>query len=219
MDPAVTTEAQFVRANTVRAATALVPELCLHLASEITPIWEATEAELARTGLPPPFWAFAWAGGQALARHVLDHPEIVAGRRVLDFAAGSGIVALAAARAGAASVVAAEIDRFAAAAIALNAEANGLAITIALDDLVGRTDVAAEIVLAGDVCYEQPMAGRVAAWLDALARAGRTVLMGDPGRAYLPGAGIVAVAAYDVATTREIEDREMRRTTVWRVTG
>ncbi|MBM3487577.1 MAG: methyltransferase [Alphaproteobacteria bacterium] len=219
MDHAVTTEAQFVRSNTVLAATALVPELRLHLASEITPIWEATEAELARTGLPPPFWAFAWAGGQALARHILDHPGIIAGRRVLDFASGSGIVALAAARAGAAVVAANEIDRFAAAAIALNAAANGLTVDIILADLIGRTELEAEVILAGDVCYEQPMAGRVALWLDALARTGRTVLMGDPGRTYLLGVGIAAVASYDVATTREIEDREVRRTTVWRVTG
>src|SRR5580658_7931943 len=122
--------ADFIRANTTIASPPLVPEISLHLASEITPIWQATEDSLARFGTPPPFWAFAWAGGQALARYLLDSPEVVAGREVLDLCSGSGMVAIAAAKAGAAAVVAAEIDPFAAAAIALNAPLNGVAITI-----------------------------------------------------------------------------------------
>ncbi|MGE0745464.1 MAG: methyltransferase [Rhodospirillales bacterium] len=222
----------FIRANTALAAPPLVPELRLWLASEITPIWEATEAMLAQSGVAPPFWAFPWVGGQAVARHILDHPALVAGRRVLDFAAGSGLGAIAAARAGAAVVAANEIDPVAAAAIAMNAAANGFGwrqlgegapttqeILIDIHDRVGLTDLPYDVVIAGDVCYEQPMAARVAAWLTALAEAGVVVLMGDPGRNYLPASGLQALAAYDVPTTREIEDREVRRTVVYRVTG
>ncbi len=208
--------AAFIRAQTVLAATPLVPEIRLHLASEITPIWQATEATLAESGLPPPYWAFAWPGGQALARHILDHPETLRGRRVLDFAAGSGLAAIAAARAGAADVTAAEIDRFAAAAIALNAAANDVVVTIIGDDLVDGRD-RWDVVLAGDVCYERPMAERVIFWLRRLAADGALVLLGDPGRAYLPAQGLAEVARHRVPTSREIEDREMRETVIWRL--
>src|SRR6266699_5013516 len=160
MDPAF-----FVRSNTLIEAPPLVPEIRLHLATEVTPIWQATEESLARNALPPPFWAFAWAGGQALARYLLDHPETVAGREMLDFGAGSGLVAIAAAKAGAASVTAAEIDHFAAAAIAANAALNGVAIEVVTSDVLGSIDPRWEVVIAGDVCYERVMADRVTVWL------------------------------------------------------
>jgi predicted nicotinamide N-methyase len=208
--------AAFVRAHTAPAAPPLVPEIRLHLASEVTPLWQATEATLKASGLAPPYWAFAWPGGQALARHLLDRPALVAGRRVLDFAAGSGLAAIAAARAGAAAAEAAEIDPLACAAIALNAAANGVAVACRAEDLVGSPS-RWEVVLAGDVCYERPMAERVAAWLGDLAAAGTLVLMGDPGRAYLPRAGLAELARYRVPTSRELEDRTERETVVWRV--
>lgn len=208
--------AAFIQANTELLTPPLVPEIVLHLASEIVPIWRKTEEELALEGVPPPFWAFAWAGGQALSRWVLDHPECVRERRVLDFASGSGLSAIAAAKAGAAEVIANEIDRFAIAAITLNAKVNDVRLECVLDDLVGRDD-GWETVIAGDVCYEREMSERVFAWLTALAARGATVLMGDPGRNYLPKADLRELAVYDVQTTRELEDREVRRTKVWRV--
>ncbi len=212
MDPAL-----FVRRNTAIIAPPLVPEIRLHLATEITPIWQATEESLARGAVPPPFWAFAWAGGQALARYVLDHPAEVAGRFVLDFGAGSGLVAIAAAKAGAAGVLAAEIDHFAAAAIALNATLNEVAVTVTTADVIDTADPRWEVVTAGDVCYEQPMADRVAAWLPALARRGLLVLLGDPGRAYLPANGLRERARYVVPTSRDLEDRDIRDGVVWQV--
>jgi predicted nicotinamide N-methyase len=212
VDPAL-----FVRRNTAITAPPLVPEIRLHLASEITPIWQATEESLACRGVPPPFWAFAWAGGQALSRHLLDHPAEVAGRFVLDFGAGSGLVAIAAAKAGAARVVAAEIDHFAAAAIAMNATLNDVAVTVTTADVIGAADPRWEVVSAGDVCYEQPMSARVAAWLPDLARRGILVLLGDPGRAYLPANHLRERARYIVPTSRELEDRDTRDGVVWQV--
>ncbi len=209
--------ADFIRANTVIATPPLVPEIRLHLATEITPIWQASEDTLARGNVPPPFWAFPWAGGQALARHVLDHPEIVAGKRALDFGAGSGLVAIAAAQAGAIVVTAAEIDGFAAEAIALNAALNGVAIAVETEDLIGTSAGAWDVVLVGDMCYEQPLADRLTAWLRALAADGVTVLLGDPGRSYVPTSGLTALARYTVATSRELEDRESREGIVWLV--
>ena len=187
----------------------------MRLADEAVPIWRKTEEELGEIGLPPPFWAFAWAGGQALARHVLDRPDIVAGRRVLDFASGSGLVALAAAKAGAARVEASEIDAFAQAAIALNAEANGVAVEVRAGDLIGA-DEGWEVVLAGDVSYERDMAGAVTDWLELLARRGAQVLIGDPGRSYLAKDRLARVAAYAVPVTRELEDAEIKNTGVYR---
>ncbi|MGA7866662.1 MAG: 50S ribosomal protein L11 methyltransferase [Stellaceae bacterium] len=212
MDPEI-----FVRRNTSIAAPPLVPEIRLHLATEITPIWQATEESLARSAVPPPFWAFAWAGGQALARYILDHPAKVAGRFVLDFGAGSGIAAIAAAKAGAARVLASEIDHFAAAAIAANAALNEATVDITTADLIDTTDPRWEVVTAGDVCYEQPMAGRATAWLRALAGQGCLALLGDPGRAYLPAEGLRALARYLVPTSLELEDRESRDGIVWEV--
>jgi predicted nicotinamide N-methyase len=167
--------------------------------------------------VPPPFWAFAWAGGQALARYLLDHPKQVAGRCVLDFGSGSGLVAIAAAKAGAAQVLAAEIDHFAAAAIAANAALNEVAVSVITADVIDATDAHWEVVTAGDVCYEQPMADRVTAWLRLLARHGNLVLLGDPGRAYLPADRLRERARYPVPTSRDLEDREIREGVVWEV--
>ena len=205
----------FVRRHTAQGQVPLVPELTLWLASEITPIWQATEDWLAEHNIAPPFWAFAWPGGQATARHLLDHPGLAAGRRVLDFAAGGGIAALAAARAGAASVEANEIDALATAAIGLNAAANGLAVTRVLGDIIGST-CRWDLILAGDVCYEAPMTRRILPWLNDLA-ATAEVWLADPGRAYLPGTGLQTLAAYDVPTTLELEDRPRRRTVLYRL--
>lgn len=207
---------EFIRANTQLLAPPHTPEIRLHLATELVPIWQKTEEELAAIGVPPPFWAFAWAGGQALARHILDNGDSVRGRRVLDFASGSGLSAIAAAKAGAAHVLATEIDPFAIAAIGLNAAVNGVSVEATLEDMIGR-DEGWDTVLAGDVCYEREMAARVFAWLRALAGRGALVLMGDPGRNYLPSSNLVEIAVYDVQTTRELEDREVRRTKVWQI--
>jgi predicted nicotinamide N-methyase len=208
--------AAFLRANTAIARPPLVPEVALHLATEITPIWRATEAWLAEEGIEPPFWAFAWPGSQALARLVLDRPALVAGRRVLDFAAGCGLAAIAAAMAGAASVEAAEIDPLAAAATRLNAALNGVAVTARAGDVVGQP-VRWDTVLAGDVCYEAPMTQHILPWLRGLASAGAEVLLADPGRAYLPRDGLAAIATWRVPTSRELEDREERVVTIHRV--
>jgi predicted nicotinamide N-methyase len=206
--------AAFIRAQTRLLPVPHAPEIALHVAEEATELWQRTEEELGAMGLPPPFWAFAWAGGQALARYVLDHPETVRGRRVLDFASGSGLVAIAAARAGAASVQAADVDAFAAAAIALNAAANGVAVEPRLEDLVGR-DEGWDAVLAGDICYERDLAARVIDWFSGLSARGATVLIGDPGRAYLPRERLTPLAEYTVPVTRALEDAEIKRSVVW----
>ncbi len=220
---AVTDHAAFVAANTALQAPPLVPELRLHLASEVVALWQMTETEIDASGLPPPFWAFAWAGGQALARYLLDNPDLVAARRVLDFGAGSGLVAIAAMLAGAREAVAADTDPFAAAAVRLNAAANGVVVETTTDNLVGRRDLGVDLVLAGDVCYERPMAAEVEAWLGRLAGGVPPVpkpvdvLLGDPGRAYLPRAGLEPLARYAVPTSRELEDTDLRNARVWRV--
>ncbi len=208
--------AEFIRARTQLVAPPLVPEVRLHLATEVTPLWLATEAEMQAMNLPPPYWAFAWPGGQAVSRHLLDHPEIVRGKRVLDFAAGSGLGAVACAMAGAARVLAAEIDAMAVTAILLNAEANGMAVEIAKGDVIGDPLPEVDVILAGDVCYERPMAELVIGWLRPLA-AVKTVLMGDPGRAYLPKEGLEPVARHAVPTPLDLEDREVRVTDVFRL--
>ena len=209
--------AEFVQHQTTIARAPLVPELRLHLADTALELWQATEDVLGRIGLPPPFWAFAWPGGQALARYLLDHPDAVAGRRVLDFGAGSGIGALAAARAGAARTVAADVDAFACAAIALNAALNDLAVTITTVDVLGAPPDA-DIVLLGDMCYERPLAERALPWARAAAAAGVTVLLADPGRAYRPSDGLAELTRYTVPTSLDLEDRTTRETVVWRLT-
>ena len=209
--------AGFILANTEIAAPPLVPELRLRLATAVTPLWQATEAFLERSGLAPPYWAFAWPGGQALARHILDHPEIARGRTVLDFAAGSGLAAIAAARAGAGRVLACDIDPAACAAMRLNAAVNEVEIEIRLADITGGAELAAEVILAGDVCYERAMAAAVSGWLARQARLGATTLLADPGRSYPPREGLREVARYRVPTSRDLEDSEERETVVWRV--
>lgn len=205
----------FIRENTRLQAPPHTPELQLHLADEVTPIWKLTEEALEEIGLPPPFWAFAWAGGQALARYILDHPEIVAGKRVIDFATGSGIVAVAAMKAGATSVLAADIDVFCEAAVGLNAEANGVEIAFTDQNLLTAPPPEADVLLAGDICYERPMAEAVMAWLAQGRAAGARVLIGDPGRTYFPKDGLEKLAEYQVPTTRELEDLAIKRTSVW----
>lgn len=205
----------FIKANTRIASAPLTPELRFHLADETLPVWEKTEEALGEIGLPPPFWAFAWAGGQALARYVMDQPEIVAGRRVLDFACGCAVAGIGAARAGAASVEASEIDAFAVAAAEANAALNAVALTARHDDVVGE-DEGWDVVLAGDVFYEGPGAARIAAWLARLHRRGALVLIGDPGRTFLPKERLHPLARYDTPVSRDLEDREVRLARVWR---
>jgi predicted nicotinamide N-methyase len=207
--------ADFIRRHTRLQRPPHAPELQLWLADEITPLWRSTEEELAAQGVPPPFWAFAWAGGQALARYLLDQPGEVRGRRVVDFASGSGLVAIAAMKAGAASVLACDIDPFCAAAVAANAQANGVEIAFTGADLLSADPPEAEVICAGDVCYERPMAARVLAWLAAARARGARVLIGDPGRSDFPREGLERLAEYAVPTTRELEDREIKRTGVW----
>jgi predicted nicotinamide N-methyase len=205
----------FVVANTRLMAPPLTPEIKLWLADEAVPIWKKTEDELGAMGLAPPFWAFAWAGGQALARYVLDKPAIARGKRVLDFASGSGLVAIAAAKAGAVDVEASDIDAFAIAAMDANAAENHVAITARDEDLIG-SDEGWDVVLAGDVSYEKSMAEAVTAWLFSLSRRGATVLIGDPRRSYLAVSRLESVIEYRVPVTRELEDSEIKRTGVFR---
>jgi predicted nicotinamide N-methyase len=208
----------FIRANAGVATPPLVPEILLHLATEVVPLWRKTEKELEAAGVPPPYWAFAWAGGQVLARYILDHPQIARGRKVLDFGSGSGLVAIAAAKAGAARVTAADIDPFAMTAIALNATANNVTVEITRDDLIGSTHDW-NVILVGDMCYERPLAERLLAWLRARAASGTAILLGDPGRAYLPQSGLEKLGSYDVPVSRELEDKDMRATSVYRLSG
>ena len=205
------TPEQFVRDNAQLLSPPLVPEIKLYLATEVVPLWRKTEEELNEMGVPPPYWAFAWAGGQALARYILDNPEFVRGKSVLDFGAGSGLVALAAAKAGAATVLAADIDKFAIAAITANAAANNLAVATTAEDVIGST-APHDVILVGDMCYERPLAERLMAWLKS---SSAQILLGDPGRSYFPKQGLTRLAQYSVATTRELEDREIRETGVW----
>ena len=208
--------AAFILKNTRLQRPPHAPEIALHLADEVTPLWRLTGEALGELGLPPPFWAFAWAGGQALARYVLDHPETVAGRRVLDFATGSGLVAIAAMKAGAARAQACDVDGFCATAVALNAQANGVEVAFTDADLLDAPPPAdVDVILAGDICYERPLAERVERWLRRARAGGAQVLIGDPGRTYLPRAGLRVLAQYRVATTRELEDQEVKRTAVY----
>jgi predicted nicotinamide N-methyase len=210
--------AAFILANTAQIAPPLVPEVKLHLATEVVPLWRLTEDELQAQGVPPPYWAFAWAGGQALARYVLDHADEVHDKSVLDFGSGSGLVAIAAMKAGARSGLAADIDEFAATAIALNAKTNDVAISITRDDVIG-TDGDWDVILCGDMCYERPLAERLLDWLRTRRTEGTRILLGDPGRSYFPKSGVEKLATYLVQTTRELEDREIRETSVYALTS
>ncbi|MHB8885264.1 MAG: class I SAM-dependent methyltransferase [Methylovirgula sp.] len=204
----------FIRANTKLTQVPLVSSIKLYLAEEAMDLWQRTEDEMERGYGPPPFWAFAWAGGQALARYVTDYPELVRGKRVLDFAAGSGLVGIAAALAGASRVEANDVDCFAGAAIALNARENAVNVQTRIGDLVG-SDEPWDVILAGDVAYQQDMATPVSRWLEARAKSGTLVLIGDPGRAYLPREKLRSRASYDVPVSLMLEDATMKRTDVW----
>ncbi len=205
----------FILQNTTLLPVPLVPEIHLHLAHEAVPLWQKTEEELGEIGLPPPFWAFAWAGGQALARYVIDHPATVKGKLVLDLASGSGLVAIAAMKAGAKHVRAADIDRFAVATMSLNAIHNQVELSVTMDDLLESDSHLLDVILVGDFFYEKSIASRVYAWLLKAHQSGTHVLIGDPGRNYLPQDKLIKLMEYTVPVTRDLEDAEIKRTAVW----
>lgn len=207
--------ADFIRLNTSIMSPPLVPEIRLHLAHEAVPLWQKTEDELGEMGLPPPFWAFAWAGGQALARYVLDNPAVVQSLKVLDLATGSGLVAIAAAKSGAAHVTAADIDEFAVTAALLNAGLNQVVADVKLEDLLNTAPQAFDVILVGDLFYEKTVAGKCLAWLKQAN--GAVALIGDPGRSYLPKDQLENLAEYNVPVTRDLEDAEIKRTAVWKL--
>jgi len=207
---------QFILDNTSVLSPPLVPEVRLHLAHEAVPLWQKTEDELGEMGLPPPFWAFAWAGGQALARYLLDNPGIVQGKRVIDMATGSGLVGIAAMKAGATSVLATEIDSFAVRAARMNAELNGVQLTIRQEDLLGDPPPQVDVICVGDLFYEKSLAERCLAWLR---QSDAGILIGDPGRSYLPQAELEKLAQYNVPVTRDLEDAEIKRSAVWRLSA
>lgn len=205
----------FIHARTSVESPPLLPDIKLHLAHDVSAIWKAVEEACGLNDAPPPYWAFAWPGGQAVARYILDHPDRLRGKRVLDMASGSGLGAFAAAKAGAKHVTAVDIDPIALVAIADNARLNQVDLTIrnriSLDKAPWRTDV----VIAGDVCYEQPMAALMIRWLRLCCEKGITVLLADPGRIYLPDAGLRALQTYKIQTSRELEDSDERDATVY----
>lgn len=201
----------FIHQHTALQSLApFLPEVSLHLAERMEPLWESVQEAADHPDLPPPFWAFAWAGGLGLARYVLDHPECVAGKRVLDFASGSGLVGIAAAKAGAAKVYACDIDPLAQRAIPLNAQENGVVLEEMVVADMKKSPKGVDVILAADVCYEHLMAHRTVAWLRLCAAQGIMVLLGDPGRAYVPKEGIEAVASYTVPTSLAIEEQKER---------
>jgi predicted nicotinamide N-methyase len=206
---------QFILENTSILAPPHVPEIRLHLADEAHDLWHKTEEQLGELGLPPPFWAFAWAGGQGLARYTLDNPAIVTGKNVVDFASGSGLVGIAAKLAGAGTVACADIDPFSMHAVALNADLNDVSLNTSLENLVGKA-VRAGILLAGDVFYDRQFADELIPWFEQLSQKGTEILIGDPGRSYLPKSRLEQLAAYDVPVTRALEDAEVKHTIVWR---
>lgn len=208
---------RFIAANTRPLAPPLVPEIRLYLAEESLPIWQKTEEELGEINVPPPYWAFAWAGGQALARYLLDTPALVAGKAVTDLGTGSGLTAIAAKRAGAASVRAADIDALALAAVHLNAELNGVSVETTQEDLLAGPPARADVILVGDLFYERELALRVTRYIEAAAAAGAHVLIGDPKRSYFPAGCFRRAAEYQVPVTRELEDAEIKRTSVWQL--
>lgn len=208
---------EFIRQNTSVMTPPLVPEVKLHLAHEAVPLWQKTEEQLGHMGLAPPFWAFAWAGGQALARYVLDHAETVKNLEVLDLATGSGLIAIAALQAGAANTTAADIDEFATTAAGMNAELNQVSLDIRLEDLLHRKPPTADVILVGDLFYEKTLAARCLAWLRQGQEQGAKIFIGDPGRSYLPKEQLEKLAEYNVPVTRDLEDAEIKRTAVWQL--
>lgn len=208
---------QFILDNTSILSPPLVPEVRLHLAHEAVPLWQKTEEELGEMGLPPPFWAFAWAGGQALGRYMLDRPDQLRGKQVVDLATGSGLVAIAAMKAGAAEVLATEVDAFAIEAAAMNAALNGVALRLVQSDLLSEPPPPADIICVGDLFYEKSLAARCFLWLKQARKQGALVMIGDPGRSYLPQADLEKIAEYNVPVTRDLEDAEIKRSAVWRL--
>lgn len=211
-------KAAFILQNTTVMTPPLVPEVKLHLAHEAVPLWQKTEEEMGEMGLPPPFWAFAWAGGQALARYILDNPELTHSRKVLDLATGSGLVAVAAAQSGG-HITAVDIDEFATTAAGMNAKLNSVSLEICCEDLLVKTPPLLDVVLVGDLFYEKTLAERCLAWLRLAQAQGTTVLIGDPGRSYLPKDQLVKLAEYNVPVTRDLEDAEIKRTAVWQLSA
>lgn len=210
-------EARFIQANAKLLTVPLVPEVRLYLAEESMPIWQKTEEELGQMNVPPPYWAFAWAGGQALARYLLDNVALVAGRRVLDLGAGSGLASIAAMKSGAASALAADIDRYALVAVALNAQANDVAVETTDANLLDAAPGSLGAVLVGDMFYERALAERVLAFIGTARANGAEVLVGDPRRSYFPRERFHAVAEYSVPVTRDLEDMEIKQTAVWQL--
>jgi len=208
---------RFVKENTRVLAPPLVPELSLHLAEESLPIWLKTEEELHKANIDPPYWAFAWAGGQALARYVLDHPELVANKRVLDLGAGSGLVAIAVGRGGASAVMASDVDPLALATISLNAALNGVTLETTGLDLLAAPPERYDVITVGDLFYEAPLARRVLAFIDEASATGAEILVGDPRRSYFPVDRFEKLAEYSVPVTRQLEDAETKKTAIWRL--
>lgn len=209
---------RFIRSSTEVGHAPLVPEIPLHLATESTPIWTLTADQLDASGLPTPFWAFGWAGGQALSRYLLDNPHAAQGRRVLSLGAGSGLEAISAAKAGARLVSANDIDPVACVAAGLNADLSGVTLDILETDLLdGAPAPDADLILAGDICYERDLAERMMEWLQARRSEGAEVLVGDPGRPYLPRSGMTKLATYSATTTGALEDTDVRNAVVWRL--
>ena len=207
----------FIRANTRLLCPPLVPEIKLHLAEESVPIWQKTEEELGEINVPPPYWAFAWAGGQALARYILDNPELVRDRRVLDLGTGSGLTAIAAMLAGATRVLASDIDTFALAAARMNAAENKVTFENTNENLLSSPPGRYDLILAGDLFYERTLAEEVLAFIEAAALGGAVVLIGDPQRNYFPRGRFTLAAEYQVPVTRELEDSLIKKTAVWRL--
>lgn len=210
-------EALFIQANAKLLTVPLVPEIRLYLAGESMPIWQKTEEELGQMNVPPPYWAFAWAGGQALARYLLDNAALIAGRTVLDLGAGSGLTSIAAMKAGAASVLAADIDRYALVAIALNAKANAVRVGTTDADLLAGPPSSFDAILIGDMFYERALAERALTFVQTARAKGAEILVGDPRRSYFPKESFRKLAEYSVPVTRDLEDMEIKHTAVWRL--
>ena len=207
----------FIRANTRPMAPPLVPEIILQLADESVPIWQKTEEELGQINVPPPYWAFAWAGGQALARYLIDNPDICRGKRILDLGTGSGLTAIAAGKCGARDVIASDIDKLALASVLLNAAANKVVVEVTDQDFLANPPFRTDVVLVGDLFYERQLADRVLGYIEAASQLGALILIGDPQRNYFPRGRFSSVAEYRVPVTRELEDSEIKKTAVWRL--
>ena len=207
----------FIRANTKALTPPLVPEVRLYLAEESLPIWQKTEEQLQQQNIPPPFWAFAWAGGQALARYLLDHREIVEGKQVLDLGSGSGLTAIAARRAGASVVLAADVDPLSVIATELNAELNRVAIDVTSQNMLESSAGGYDVIIVADLFYERELADQVLAFVRSAKEQGATVLVGDPKRSYFPMDEFTALETYEVDVTRELEDALIKKTSVWQL--